>query len=288
MEAALAATRYISSAMSTSYAAVSCHVEALLDGATWRAYSRVTASAPGGFRIASLLRPPAVSEADRSDLFIDRAHLLAGSGPVGQHTHYGNAHTARPIATSPSPAEAVTAEAAWMRGAGLEPRYFCGGGWYLDADVAAVVAALGYVDISATSFRPPLADGGPRAALRDAAHVDLGEAGSFLELPTTHSVGMLARALRDSTLPDVVHFYFHDYDLCNPRRRVAIWTALRVLGRLRRPIDLDEYATLAAGAPGVPWSEVAVIDGAPRVRDGAAPRAARLIEATPEPAQHGR
>jgi hypothetical protein len=52
-------------------------------------------------------------------------------------------------------------------------------------------------------------------------------------LPTTHSLGGLARAVV-GPLPDYVHAYFHDYDLLDPLRRRVLLVALTVLGR-RRP-----------------------------------------------------
>jgi hypothetical protein len=52
------------------------------------------------------------------------------------------------------------------------------------------------------------------------------------ELPTTHSLGALARAVL-GRLPRYVHAYFHDYDLLDPRRRLALELALRLLDRRR-------------------------------------------------------
>ena len=40
---------------------------------------------------------------------------------------------------------------------GLEPRFFAGGGWYTDDGVRAVVAEEGLVDLTATTFRFPMA-----------------------------------------------------------------------------------------------------------------------------------
>jgi hypothetical protein len=59
------------------------------------------------------------------------------------------------------------------------------------------------------------------------------------------------------SLPPAVHFYFHDFDLCDARRRLAIKAALRVLARVRRPSDLEEQGRQAAGAPTVLWAGVA-------------------------------
>ena len=93
-----------------------------------------------------------------------------------------------------------------MRERGLEPRWFCGGGWYTDDAVRATVAKLGLVDCTPR-------DGVPTQE----------------QLPTTHSPGQLARALF-GPLPAYVHAYFHDYDLLDRRRRIAVAASLRVLG----------------------------------------------------------
>ena len=94
-----------------------------------------------------------------------------------------------------------------MRERGLDPRYFCGGGWYTDDAVRATVAELGLVDCTPRSGEP--APG---------------------VLPTTHSLGALARAVV-RPLPRYVHAYFHDYDLLDARRRYALVASLALLGR---------------------------------------------------------
>ncbi len=60
----------------------------------------------------------------------------------------------------------------------------------------------------------------------------------MLELPTTHSLGMAARAAL-WRLPRYVHVYFHDTDLLDGRRRRALTAALAVLGRRRAPRELS-------------------------------------------------
>jgi hypothetical protein len=100
-----------------------------------------------------------------------------------------------------------------MRARGIEPRFFCGGGWYTDGGVQAALRELRLVDCTPRGGSP-----------------------SPGTLPTTHSVGQLARnVLRP--LPRYVHAYFHDYDLLDVTRRFALVTALSVLGRRRRAGD---------------------------------------------------
>jgi len=218
------------------YAVVSCHVERPLDDAVWQRYRRLLEQRPGGFRVASLMRPPAENEDGGS--FVGRAREAAARGPFGHHIHWTSPTHARP--TGPDPAGAVRREGAWLREQGLEPRFFCGGGWYIDVDVMAAVADLGYTDCTATSWRPAyLGEGAQRAALDQPAWVKLPDGRRVLELPTTHSLGAIARTLH-RTLPPVVHVHFHDYELLDARRRTALTTVLVLLARRRRPVGLDD------------------------------------------------
>jgi hypothetical protein len=218
------------------YAVVSCHVERPLDDEVWRRYRALVEQRPGGFPIASLMRPPA--EGEDEALFVARARDAATLGPYGHHIHWTSPTHARP--TGPDPAGAVLREGAWLREQGLEPRFFCGGGWYIDTEVIAAVADLGYADCTATSWRPAyLPPGSARGSLAQPAQMLLGDGRRVLEIPTTHSLGALAKSLLGS-LPTVVHVHFHDYELLERRRRAALASALTVLGRRRRPVGLDE------------------------------------------------
>ncbi len=214
---------------------MSCHVERPLDDAAWGAFAQLQARRPGGFEIAALMRPPAEGESE--SLWLARARIAAAHGPLGQHTHWGGPAQARP--TGGDPAARVRAEAQWLREHGLELRLFAGGGWYMDERVAATLAELGYADCTATAFRPAYLDpGAPRLALAEPARLRLGDR-TLLELPSTHSLGMAARAAL-GRLPGYVHVYFHDTDLLDPRRRRALELALRIIGRRRRPARLDQ------------------------------------------------
>ncbi len=198
------------------YAVVSCHVERPLDDRTWEAFARIQAQRPGGFAIAALIRPPDPEAGESEELWLERA--FEASAPLGHHTHWTSPSHARP--TGGDPAARVRREGAWLRERGLSPTLFCGGGWYTDDAVRAVVAELGYADCSSR-------EGAPR---RD---------GDLVELPTTRSLGQLARGVTGRLDEPVVHAYFHDYDLLDTRRRLALVWALRVLARRREPTDLD-------------------------------------------------
>ena len=225
------------------YAVVSCHVERPLDDPTWRLFAALQERRPGGFAIAALLRPPDLAAGEPEGRWLERAHEAARRGPLGHHTHFGGATQARPV--GPRAVDRVRREATWLRSHGLDPVLFCGGAWYLDADVAETLAELGYADCTATAFRPAyLPPGAPRVGLAEPTWLRLPSGRRLLELPTTHSLGMLARAaLRPGELEEpVVHAYFHDTDLRDRRRRAALELALRLLGRRRRPSDLIALA----------------------------------------------
>ena len=198
------------------YAVVSCHVERPLDDRTWEAFARIQAQRPGGFAIAALIRPPDPDAGEQEEAWLERAR--AASGPLGHHTHWTGPTHARP--TGGDPAARVRREGAWLRAHGLRPTLFCGGGWYTDDAVRAAVAELGYADCTSR-------EGAPRRS------------GDLVELPTTRSLGQLARGVLGPLEEPVVHAYFHDYDLLEAQRRHALLLALRVLARRREPTDLD-------------------------------------------------
>jgi hypothetical protein len=191
-----------------SAAVVSCHLERPLDDAAWRRFDALRRSRPGGFDIVPLIRPPDPAFGEDEERWLERARTL---GDLGLHTHWTSPTHARP--TSGDPARRVRDEAAWLHERGLTPRWFCGGGWYTDDAVSDAVQELGLVDCTERGGRP-------RSGV----------------LPTTHSLGHLARALL-GPLPDYVHAYFHDYDLLESQRRIALVTSLTVLGRRSRPAD---------------------------------------------------
>lgn len=236
------------------YAVVSCHVERPLDDRCWALFSSLQERRPGGFRIAALLRPPDEHAGEDADTWLERARATAALGPLGHHTHFvGPAH-ARPAMSEPAHADRVRREAVWMREHGLEPGFFCGGGWYLDEGVADVLAELGYTDCTGTAFRPTyLAEDDSRLEASRPVWLGLGGGRRLLELPATHSLGMAARAGL-GWLPSFVHVYFHDTDLLSRKRRLALRAALFVLARRCEASDLDRLRALASDAPERPFA----------------------------------
>jgi hypothetical protein len=229
------------------YAVVSCHVERLLDDRVWRLFLRLLEQAPGNFRLAALVRPPDPDDGEAIERWLERARETAARSVLGHHTHWGGPATARPV--SGKPEERVRREGAWMRSVGLHPRVFCGGGWYLDADVADTVADLGYVDCTATAFRPTyLPPGEPHVSVDRPCWLKLPSGKRLLELPTTHSLGMVAQGIfRKAELQEpLVHLYFHDTDLLVRHRVAALRASVALLARKRVPADLDRVASEAS------------------------------------------
>jgi len=155
--------------------------------------------------VIALVRPPDPAFGEREEPWLERAQAAAARAPIGLHTHWTSPTHARP--TGGDPAARVRRETEWMRERGLDPRYFCGGGWYTDEGVRAAVAELGLVDCTPRTGPPTSGT-----------------------LPTTHSLGTLARAVL-RPLPAYVHAYFHDFDLLEPPRRYALYASLAILGR---------------------------------------------------------
>jgi hypothetical protein len=212
-------------------------VERPLDDEVWRRFSRLQQRRPGRFAIAALMRPPSAGEDE--ERWLERARQAQALAPLGLHTHWTAPDHARP--TGGDPAALVREQGEWLRAAGLEIEFFCGGGWYIDADVARAVAELGYTDCTATAFRPSyLEAGAPHLQLDEPAWLDLGSGPRLLELPTTHSIGMLARGLLGPFRRQVVHAYFHDTDLLDRRRTAALRAGLAFLGLKRTATDLRE------------------------------------------------
>ena len=194
---------------------VSCHLERPLQDASWRRFDALRRRVD----VIALIRPPDPAYGEDEATWLERARTL---DRLGLHTHWTSPSHARP--SGGDPAARVRAETAWMRERGLEPRWFCGGGWYTDDAVRATVAELGLVDCT------------PRGGVPSAG-----------VLPTTHSLGGLARAVLSPRLPDYVHAYFHDYDLLDSTRRSALRLSLHMLGMRRSAYDASSAITKSHG-----------------------------------------
>jgi hypothetical protein len=241
---------------SARHAVVSCHVERPLDDRVWQAFESLLRRRPGGFVVTPLLRPPHAASGEREERWLERAQRASQLAPLGHHTHWGGPSRARPPADVDA-AALVREEAEWFRGRDLDPGFFCGGGWYFDEPTAETLASFGYVDCTATTFRQKyLRDGAPRLQLDGPKRLTLPSGAMLLELPATHSLGMLARGLH--RLPDLVHVHFHDWELVDRRRAVAIEALLRWLRVFRSPLRIDQLAERAAAAPELAWEAATI------------------------------
>ncbi len=239
------------------YAVVSCHAESPLDDRVWAAFERLARRRPGGFAVTPFLRPPDLEAGEDERVWLERARIAASLAPLGHHTHWGGPTQARPAATVDA-AAVVRGEADWLQARGLEPRYFCGGGWYLDAPLAEALAELGYVDCTATTFRQAyLSADAPRLQLDSPARLRLPSGAALLELPATHSLGMAARGLLQLRGP--VHVHFHDWELLDRRRAVSLEALLRYLGFRFSALTVAELAHRAEYAvPELAWDEATI------------------------------
>jgi hypothetical protein len=229
------------------YAVVSCHVERPLDDRVWAAFERLLERRPAGFAVTPLMRPPDAASGEDEGVWLERARRAAALAPFGHHTHWGGVSQARPVGGTDA-AALVRHEAEWLRERGLEPGFFCGGGWYLDLPLAETLASFGYVDCTATTFRQSyLSENAPRLQLAGPSRVELPGGASLLELPATHSLGMLGRGLLRAR--GLVHLHFHDWELVDRRRSLALHALLRALRAVRSPLAIDELARRAADAP---------------------------------------
>ena len=62
---------------------------------------------------------------------------------------------------------------------------------------------------------------------------------------------MLARGLL--RLDGLVHLHFHDWELVDRRRALALQALLRALRLRRSPLAIDALADFAANAPEIAW-----------------------------------
>jgi hypothetical protein len=229
----------------------------------WARFSAVQESRPGRFAIAALMRPSDPAAGEDESLWLERARAASGRGPLGHHTHWTAPDHARPTALVTDrhehPGARVLDEGRRLREHGLAPTVFCGGGWYTDDGVAEACAELGYVDCTPRAIRPAYLPAGERwASLTEPAVVELASGRDLGAIPTTHSLGDLARTVVRRGLPGLVHVYFHDTDLADRSRRALLHTTLRLLARRAEVTDLDALAShVLPAAPRVPWDDVA-------------------------------
>ena len=190
-------------------------------------------------------------------MWLDAGSQAVSLGPLGHHAHWTAPDHARP--SNGDTGERVLAEGARLRELGLAPTLFCGGRLVHRCRGRRSLRALGYVDCTPRARRPPYLGEGERwASLDTPAVVELPSGHTLAAIPTTHSLGDLARGLPRRDLPRLVHVYFHDTDLLDARRRALLRVVLPALARRAQVTDLDALAARALeSAPRVAWDDVA-------------------------------
>ena len=176
----------------------------------------------------------------------------AALAPLGHHTHWGGPAQARPQGEVDAAAVVRDGGGRGSASTASSRGFFCGGGWYFDLRFAETLASFGYVDCTATTLPPAyLAADRRGCSCPDRAGSKLPSGASLLELPATHSLGH-ARA-RPARLPALVHLHFHDWELVDRKRALALEGLLRLLSVRRRPLRIDQLAERAAAAPELAW-----------------------------------
>ena len=227
---------------SERHAVVSCHVERPLDDRAWLPFEQLLRRRAGGFVVTPFLRPPHAASGENESLWLERAHTRRPRSARPPHA-LGRPDPG-PTGGAVDAAAVVRAEVAWLRANGVEPRYFCGGGWYFDAPLAERSQR------SATwTARPRRSVSVPRRRTRRACSCRAAPPAprlrrKLLELPATHSLGMLARGL--ARLPGSSTFTSTTGSSRTAAAALAIDLLLRVLGRLRTPLAVAELADQAA------------------------------------------
>ena len=226
------------------YAVVSCHVERPLDDDVWRRFVALQERPPGGFAIAALMRPPA--EGENEERWLVRAREAQERAPFGLHTHWTAPDHARPTGGDPASLVREQGQLAPLAGASAHlllrwrlvhrRRRRCGGR-------RPRLRGL-HGDRLPARYLEPAA---PHLQLEEPVWLELSDGRRLLEVPTTHSIGMLARGLLGPFRRQIVHAYFHDTDLLDWRRTAALRVGLRFLG-LKQDGDGPRHASARLAA----------------------------------------
>ncbi len=243
------------------YAVVSCHVERLLDDEVWARYRQLVERRPGGFAIASLVRPPDRPSGESEETWLERARFLAALGPFGQHTHWTAPGHARPTGDGAT-GERVLREGEWLREAGLGAdgvlrrrlvRRRGGRRGVRGARLRRLHAHVVPCRRTSTSRLPARSSTHRRGSCSPRASGFTrsprpGRPGCSLAVCCAATGSRSTSSTSPSTTPTS----------STPRRRKALLVALRLLARRRRAVDLDELVRrIGPFLPERPWAEVA-------------------------------
>ncbi len=208
-------------------AVVSCHVERPLDDEAWARFDRLQRRRPGGFDVIALMRPPDEAYGEDED-GLARACARRRHARAVRSAHALDEPDAMRVRPAATPPNACVARRSGCATAGS----------------SRVLLRRRLVHRTTPCGRRRGA--GPRRL--HAAHGLSRRTGI---LPTTHSLGALARAVL-RPLPRYVHAYFHDYDLLDTRRRARARRCARACSDAapRRSECPEARSTMAA-----PWRQ---------------------------------
>ncbi len=177
------------------YAVVSCHVERPLDDAVWARFSALQEARPGGFAVAALMRPPDAAFGEDEGLWIQRAREASERGPIGHHTHWTAPDHARPTGDGAGARvleEGRAAAGGRLRAHAVLRRRLVHGRRGRRSVRRARLRRLHAEGVAAAVPRRR-ASAGRRS--RHRAIIELPSGRELRAIPTTHSLGDLARAL---------------------------------------------------------------------------------------------
>ena len=224
--------------------ALTFHAERLDTDEVWRRVSQVLArlerhGVQATFFCVAPVHPYYRNRPDFSEAkWVGRINEIAERGhAIGQHTHFYGVGEEKTRDVAPENLhKRLDEDRRWLQAQGFVPTGFIGGGWTISADVFRFLLAHDYkYDCSAHSFDLAYLKGRGRAL--PAQHPFLLGAGSdsLLEIPTTAPIANAVCSLLpfsgQKTYLDVQSWgryaliYLHDYDLLNPKFRVALRVA---------------------------------------------------------------
>jgi len=217
------------------------HVERLYDDGIWPTLRRALERLERHGGRATLFISTRRARQSERDLG-DRLQWLADHGhEVAQHTHFHRSSPpdSRPDAPAPPSADDIVAsldgDYDYLVEHGHVPRGFCAGTWSIYPAAAAWLRRREFrYDCS---FRSYALDYDNPSAVAGDSHAGTALVDGVLQIPTTASLGVMARRIATRRYPSVPFggssyalFYLHDWDLRVRRKEVAWHVLARRLG----------------------------------------------------------
>jgi hypothetical protein len=238
------------------------HVERLFDDEVWpllrRALERLERQGGRATAFVSTRRARAAERdlGERLKWLVDHGHEIA------MHTHFRRSRAAQEATAEPNAVPLTDAEVVasldgdyqYLVDHGHVPRGFCAGTWAIHPATAGWLRRRGFhYDCSFRSYA--LRYDNPSAVAGD-SHTGASLVQGVLRIPTTASLGVMARSLATRRFPSVhfdggsyALFYLHDWDLRVRRKDVAWHVLVRRLGHTS-VVPVREVAAAISSARG--------------------------------------